>query len=186
MTGERSWESRVGHFVLLALWSSDPRLRQTGTVLARDDPLIRFDSVSRPKKRKKGPAMNVTSFRAALGVHAEALALREQRAAVLTSNIANAATPNFKARDIDFEAHYSAAIGAGPLEVSHKDHIATSATVPPGGLSYRVPVGASLDGNTVDLATEQMEFAENTVRYQGSLQLLNRRISGLMTAIRGE
>lgn len=130
--------------------------------------------------------MNVNSIRGALNVHAEALALREQRAAVLTSNIANAATPNYKARDLDFSARYEAAIGSGPMEVSHADHIPTSAMVPPGGLSFRVPVSASLDGNTVDLATEQMEFAENTVHYQASLQLLNRRISGLMTAIRGE
>jgi flagellar basal-body rod protein FlgB len=55
-----------------------------------------------------------------------------------------------------------------------------------GGLGFRVPVTASLDGNTVELGVEQMEFAENTLRYQTSLQLLNRRISGLMTAIKGE
>lgn len=130
--------------------------------------------------------MNVNSIRGALSVHAEALALREERASVLTSNIANAATPNFKARDLDFSARYQAAIGAGPLDVSHSDHIPTSAMMPPGGLSFRVPVSASMDGNTVDLGVEQMEFAENTVQYQASLQLLNRRISGLMTAIRGE
>lgn len=130
--------------------------------------------------------MTVTAFRDALGVHANALALREQRNAVLTSNIANAATPHFKARDIDFNAQYSAALGMGALETSHADHFAIGSQPAGGALGYRVPVTPSMDGNTVDLATEQMEFAENTIRYQGSLQLLNRRISGLMSAIRGE
>lgn len=130
--------------------------------------------------------MAIDSFRQTLGVHADALALREKRAEVLTSNIANAATPHFKARDLDFKAHYSAALGVGGLNVSHPDHISSGASAAPGGLAFRLPVTASLDGNTVDLATEQMEFAENTVHYQASLQLLNRRISGLMTAIRGE
>lgn len=126
------------------------------------------------------------SFRTSLSAHAEALVLRERRAAVLTSNIANAATPNFKARDIDFEGEYAAAIGKGDLQVSHQQHFGSGVSGGTGGLAYRVPVTPSLDGNTVDLATEQMQFAENTVHYQASLQLLNRRISGLMTAIRGE
>lgn len=130
--------------------------------------------------------MTVLSIRDALATHAEALKLREARNSVLTSNIANAATPNFKARDLDFQANYVAALDAGGLETSHEGHIATPASAAPGGLSWRVPVTAALDGNTVDLATEQMEFAENTLRYQASLQLLNRRISGLMTAIKGE
>lgn len=130
--------------------------------------------------------MDVSALRNALGVHGEALKLREQRGAVLASNIANAATPHFKARDMDFDALYSSAIGDGSLEISHQDHFSTGAIGAPGGMKYRVPTTASLDGNTVDLAVEQMEFAENTIRQQASLQLLNRRISGLMTAIRGE
>lgn len=130
--------------------------------------------------------MAIDSFRAALSAHTEALVLREQRANVLTSNIANAATPNFKARDIDFEAQYAQAVGQGSMETSHGDHFSTGASLAPGGMAYRVAINPSLDGNTVDLATEQMQFAENTLHYQASLQLLNRRISGLMTAIRGE
>lgn len=130
--------------------------------------------------------MTISAFRDQLGVHANALVLRERRSEILTSNIANAATPHFKARDIDFAAEYAAAMGTSGLEVTHSNHIANGTTTAPGGLSYRVPVSPSLDGNTVELATEQMEFAENTLHYQASLQLLNRRISGLMTAIRGE
>ena len=51
---------------------------------------------------------------------------------------------------------------------------------------YRKPINPSLDGNTVELGVEQMQFSENVVRYQTTLQFLNNRISGLMSAIRGE
>lgn len=125
------------------------------------------------------------SFRAHLSFNANALTLREQRGALLASNIANAATPHFKARDIDFQSMLAAKTGGGNIQTSHSRHIAT----PPagaGGAGYRVPVNPSLDGNTVEMSVEQMQFAENALRYQTSLSLLNRRISGLMTAIRGE
>lgn len=123
-------------------------------------------------------------FRESIGLHAEALILRERRGEILASNIANAATPHFKARDFDFEAELNRAMGSGGPDRTHAAHF--GGAVAEGQLGYRVPVTTSLDGNTVELATEQMEFAENTLRYQTSLQLLNRRISGLMTAIKGE
>ena len=125
------------------------------------------------------------SFRAHLSLNATALTLREQRGATLASNIANAATPGFKARDFDFDAALRAQTGGGALRTSDARHFAT-ATPGAGQAGYRVPVTPSLDGNTVDMAVEQMEFAENSLRYQTSLTLLNRRISGLMTAIKGE
>lgn len=125
------------------------------------------------------------TFRAHLSLNAAALTLREARGAMLASNIANAATPGFKARDLDFGALLAAQTGAGPLQASDIRHFTTAAAAP-GGAGYRVPVNPSLDGNTVELAVEQMEFAENSLRYQTSLTLLNRRISGLMTAIKGE
>ena len=131
----------------------------------------------------------ITSMREDLGLHADALMLRERRGAVLASNIANAATPHFKARDFDFAAELARATGEGQgagLAVADAGHIATSLDAGPGGLGYRVPVSPSLDGNTVEIGVEQVQFAENTVDYQASLTLLNRRISGLMTAIRGE
>lgn len=116
------------------------------------------------------------SFRDSIALHANALALREKRNEILASNIANAATPNFKARDFDFEAELARA--SGPAA----DHGA-GVDAP---LGYRIPVNRSLDGNTVELSVEQMEFSENTLRYQTSLAFINRRISGLMTAIKGE
>lgn len=126
-----------------------------------------------------------TSIRDHLGIHANALALREKRNEVLASNIANSATPHYKARDIDFQAELQRASNTGPLRVSHNTHFVNS-SAPSGGAVYRDPINPSLDGNTVELAVEQMEFSENTVRYQVSLQFLNRKISGLMTAMRGE
>ncbi|MCI5087343.1 MAG: flagellar basal body rod protein FlgB [Rhodovulum sp.] len=128
----------------------------------------------------------MTSIRDHLGVHASALQLREQRTEILASNIANAATPGFKARDLNFAAELEKAGGMGPMNTSHARHIPTGAGAGAGGLSYRVPTNPSLDGNTVELAVEQMEFSENALRYQTSLTLLNRKITGLMTAIKGE
>jgi flagellar basal-body rod protein FlgB len=126
-----------------------------------------------------------TTFRDTIGLHANALILRETRNEVLASNIANAATPNFKARDFDFEMALRQATAGGPLRQTDGRHV-SSATGIDGTMGYRVPVTESLDGNTVEPGVEQMEFSENTLRYQTSLQLLNRRISGLMTAIKGE
>lgn len=124
------------------------------------------------------------SFADSIGLHAQSLMLREKRGEILASNIANAATPNFKARDFDFEGELARATGGGALAVTAQAHLAGG--LADGNLGYRVPLNASMDGNTVELPVEQMEFAENTLRYQTSLQLLNRRISGLMTAIKGE
>jgi len=125
------------------------------------------------------------SLRDHIGFHAEALKLGERRGAVLASNIAQAATPGYKARDIDFAAELARRSGIGALAGTHPGHMTTQATSF-GGPGYRVPVSASLDGNTVEPAVEQIKFAENALRQQASLTFLNRRISGLMSAIRGE
>ena len=109
------------------------------------------------------------------GVHGKALELRSQRLALLASNIANAATPGYKARDIDFtRALDMAQQGADTGK-------AVDAT-----MGYRVPTEASLDGNTVELSTEQTMFAENAVQYRTSLAFLSGRINTIMTALRGE
>lgn len=105
------------------------------------------------------------------GVHATALKLREQRMAVIASNIANAATPNFKARDLDFNSALELAENGSPTD---------------GPLAYRVPLQPSLDGNTVELAVEQTAFAENALAYRSTLTFLNGRISTLSRALRGE
>jgi flagellar basal-body rod protein FlgB len=121
-----------------------------------------------------------------LGIHAEALKLGERRSALLATNIAQAATPGYKARDIDFTAELTRRTGgAGALAATHQGHI-THAAAAGGGAGYRVPLNVALDGNTVEPAVEQVQFAENALRQQASLTFLNRRISGLMSAIRGE
>jgi flagellar basal-body rod protein FlgB len=109
------------------------------------------------------------------GVHGAALALRSQRLSLLASNIANAATPNYKARDIDF---------GQALERARQGQSIDSAAE--SSVEYRVPISPSLDGNTVELSTEQTLFAENAVQYRTSLSFLEGRISTLKRALKGE
>jgi flagellar basal-body rod protein FlgB len=129
------------------------------------------------------------SFQDAFGIHERALILRAQRGQLLASNLANADTPNYKARDIDFKSVLNQAQPPQrtvQLEVTHAQHIRSDASKRPVTLLYRVPEQASLDGNTVDSKVEQAEFAENAVQYQASLTILGARIRGLLSAIRGE
>lgn len=122
-----------------------------------------------------------------LGVHATSLALRASRNDILASNIANAATPNYKARDIDFQAEFARLEGIkGDLVTTDPRHLSALQPGGPSRMQYRVPLNPSLDGNTVELPVEQMQFSENVLRYQTSLSLINRRISGLTSAIKGE
>jgi len=122
------------------------------------------------------------------GIHAAALKLRANRAELLAANIANADTPNFKARDIDFKQTLKLAAGkSGEMVTTNARHINSAGTSKMGAeIMYRTPTQPSLDGNTVDLQTERSAFLENSMMYQASLRFLNGRISGLMTAIRGE
>ncbi|MCY1670002.1 flagellar basal body rod protein FlgB [Novosphingobium sp. SL115] len=115
--------------------------------------------------------MNETLF----GIHGTALELRSQRMGMLTSNIANAATPGYKAKDIDFAAALKARTAG-----SSTDQAITAAT------RFRVPVMPSLDGNTVEMATEQTAFSENAVGYSATLNFLRGRIETVTRAIKGE
>jgi flagellar basal-body rod protein FlgB len=125
-----------------------------------------------------------------LGVLPSALQLQSRRTEVLASNLANADTPNFKARDIDFRTALADASAPGstlPMASTHTGHIATgSGDADHVSLQYRTPLAPSLDGNTVDTHLEQSAFAENAVRYQATLTLLNARFRSLMTAITGQ
>lgn len=121
-----------------------------------------------------------------LAPHANALQIRQKRMEVLGANIANAATPNYKARDIDFSAAYSEAMsGQGSLASTSSGHI-TSASGSSPETVFRTPLSASIDGNTVEIHVEQLQFSENATRYEASLQFLNDRIRGLRSALRGE
>jgi len=119
-----------------------------------------------------------------------ALSLRQQRQEVLASNIANADTPNYKARDIDFAASLREAMGESlrlpdtRLALTSARHIPARAhTAGPAEELYRVPTQPSIDGNTVDMDVERVQFADNTMRYQADLALVDRRIKSLLAAM---
>ena len=109
------------------------------------------------------------------GIHGIALELRSQRMGLLTSNIANAATPGYKARDIDFAAALKARMAG-----------VDSGTASQSATLYRVPVMPSLDGNTVELPTEQIAFSENAVGYSTTLSFIRGRVETLTRALKGD
>lgn len=122
------------------------------------------------------------------GVHAQAVQLRSQRTELLAANIANADTPGYKARDIDFASVMRQTAGASEgLRVTHARHLnANGVAAGQAAAMYRIPTQPALDGNTVDVQQEQAAFAENAVRYQASLEFLSGRVRGLITAIKGQ
>jgi flagellar basal-body rod protein FlgB len=126
-------------------------------------------------------------FENIFGIHEQALLLQGQRVGVLATNLANADTPNYKARDIDFTA-VLAHTDSAPLQMSATQaaHITLNdSDAPAADLKYRNPYQASLDGNTVEMPVEQAAFSENNVRYQASLNFINLRIAELTLAING-
>lgn len=128
-----------------------------------------------------------------------ALSLRGQRQQLLASNIANADTPNYKARDIDFGKALQGALNnsgstkAAVLAKTAAGHIdpnasaEASATLGPGGapLLYRTVQQGAVDGNTVDMDTERNQFADNAVRYEASLTMISGQIKSMLAAIQG-
>jgi flagellar basal-body rod protein FlgB len=137
------------------------------------------------------PIGSVTNLNSYLGIHPAGLKVSAQRNELLARNLANADTPNYKSRDIDFR---SALAKAGSVDApvhmaaTNSRHIAVG-NVAEGGspdLKYRVPLAPSLDGNTVDAQLEQSAFAQNAVRYQASLTFLTAKFRELMTSITGQ
>ncbi|MEL6738574.1 MAG: flagellar basal body rod protein FlgB [Pseudomonadota bacterium] len=117
---------------------------------------------------------------ALFGIHGAALEVRSQRMGVLASNIANAATPGYKARDIDFSGALDAKLSQGRSDVpamsaGSEDHIL-----------YRTPTLPSLDGNTVELNREQLAFAENALAYSATLSFVQGKVNTLTRALKGE
>ncbi len=126
------------------------------------------------------------SIKKQLTFFGSALNIRNKRNDIIASNIANAATPNFKARDINFLDEFKKVTNTGEIKTTHSNHIPTKNYNISGKAFYRDPVIASLDGNTVELSVEQMQFAENTMKYQTTLKFLNGKITKMISAIRGE
>ncbi|MDP3877126.1 MAG: flagellar basal body rod protein FlgB [Methylobacter sp.] len=126
------------------------------------------------------------NFDTALGIHPKALALREQRNEILAANLANADTPNFKSRDLDFKSILKQSTASDVrMQRTQQGHIAPQQGLF-GNPMYRNPSQVSLDGNTVEPNVEQAKFAENALQYQASLQFINNKFSGLMTALKGQ
>lgn len=127
----------------------------------------------------------------ALRFHAEALNLRAFRQELLAANIANADTPGYQARDIDFRKSLEDAFaGRAPgvqLAQSARGHVQPAAGAPaqPATPLYRTVVQASLDGNTVDMDVERAQFAENAIRYEANLTFINSQLKALLAAIQG-
>ena len=126
------------------------------------------------------------SIKKQLTFFGSALNIRNKRNDIIASNIANSATPNYKARDINFLDEFKKVTNTGEIKVTHSNHIPTKNYNISGKAFYRDPVIASLDGNTVELSVEQMQFAENTMKYQTTLKFLNGKITKMISAIRGE
>jgi flagellar basal-body rod protein FlgB len=124
-----------------------------------------------------------------------ALGLRSQRQELIASNIANADTPNFKARDIDFASALQGALArsappAGVLAQTAPAHVAgigQRGDYLPNGtpVLYRVPAQGSADNNTVDMDVERNQFADNALRYEAGITMINLQIRGMMAAIQG-
>lgn len=121
------------------------------------------------------------------GIHEDAMRLRSKRAEVLASNMANADTPGYKARDFDFQAMLRKEMSPPVrLASTHARHIhSDQGVVASTQMGYRIPQQPSLDGNTVEPEREQSAFSENAMRYQASLRFMDGRIKGLLRAIKG-
>jgi flagellar basal-body rod protein FlgB len=130
----------------------------------------------------------IRMFENVFGIHEQALLLQGQRIGILATNLANADTPNYKARDIDFSAVLSHS-DSTPLSLSttQASHIPMNdGATASADLMYRNPYQASLDGNTVEMPVEQAAFSENNVRYQASLGFINGTIASMLLAINGQ
>jgi flagellar basal-body rod protein FlgB len=123
-----------------------------------------------------------------------ALNLRAQRQQLLASNIANADTPNFKARDIDFNKALQGALAkGGPTQapgLAKTDTVHLSSkngnTVGGAPLLYRTEQQGNVDGNTVNMDAERNQFTDNAIRYEAGLTLINAQIRKMLSAIQGQ
>jgi flagellar basal-body rod protein FlgB len=120
-----------------------------------------------------------------LGIHPQALQLEAKRNELLAANLANVDTPDYKARDIDFKTALSAAAADSNEQPASALSTTSAGELDSSAVKYRVPMASALDGNTVDEQLEQSAFAENSVRYQASLQFISSALRDLMTAITG-
>ncbi|MBI2307815.1 MAG: flagellar basal body rod protein FlgB [Rhodocyclales bacterium] len=120
----------------------------------------------------------------------QALSLRAHRQQILSANIANADTPNYKARDIDFAAALKNAVAgrSGGVELARTaaGHLPASVDAGPAALLYRKNTQSAVDGNTVDMDVERSQFAENAIQYEAGLTFITGRLKTMLSAIQGQ
>ncbi len=126
----------------------------------------------------------------ALQFHSRALELRAYRQELLASNVANADTPGYKARDIDFGSQLEQVLAQRTTGVAAERtqaaHLASAArTSGPGAPAYRNVLQPSIDGNTVDMDLERAQFADNAIHYEANLMFINGQLKALLAAIQG-
>jgi len=138
---------------------------------------------------------NLTS---GLDFQSKALVLRAERQRVIASNIANADTPGYVGRDLNFKDAMSNAMGRGlstgqsataGTASTHPRHMALSGGAGVGSastLAYTAQTQPSLDGNSVDLDRERANFVDNAVRYEATLRFINGHAKTLLSAIQGQ
>jgi len=124
-------------------------------------------------------------FDAALSTHAKSLSARSQRVEVLAQNIANADTPNSKARDIEFKKVFKNTL-EDTMKTTHGKHMEMAVDDSTDGMMYRIPFNVAFDGNTVELNVEQAQYGKAAAEYQATANFLQDEISGLRKALRGE
>ena len=125
------------------------------------------------------------------GLHQAALSARGSRSQVIASNIANADTPGYQARDIDFKAALGAALGATPAtpqglvrtSARHLSGNTAGGNTASPALTYRTVSQPSIDNNTVDINVERAQFADNAMRYEASLAFINAKIKAMLAAL---
>ena len=126
-----------------------------------------------------------------LRFHQTALNARAYRQQVIASNIANADTPNFKARDLDFREALKGALGGGTanldLRTTHAAHLPGAVATPmAAALKFRNEEQGAVDGNTVNMDVERSAFAENAVQYQASVTFINGLLRSMQMAVQGQ
>jgi flagellar basal-body rod protein FlgB len=122
-----------------------------------------------------------------MGMQEQTLQLKARRLEVISQNIANADTPNYKARDIDFKAVLGAATQQETaMDATKSGHYQAGQELSPDGMRFRTPFNTSFDGNTVEMSLEQAQYGKAAGDYQATLNFLQNRISGIRKALKGE
>lgn len=119
------------------------------------------------------------------GIHEQALTVKNRRMEMIAGNIANADTPHFKAKDLDFKK-ILAAENPAPMASTNAKHFEVGELENPGGLVYRVPYNVAVDGNTVEISVEQAKYGEAAADYQATLRFLESRMGGIRKALTGQ